>query len=179
FTAGGGNFSNLALDADDAGSLLTNVTGGNGTYSSTDTYGRGIASFAVTSSGDNYNLNWVYYVVSSTEVLFASTDPLTTNPISGGRALATDSALFSAAYLQNSYVAHGVGLAVGEAPEAVLSTLAFDGVSAGSGTVIQDHGGIVSSWLVNLNFSVDAGTGRVVFTGNFVAPVGYLVTGFG
>jgi Putative Ig domain len=179
FTAGGGNFANLALDADDAGSLLSSVTGGNGTYSSTDTCGRGTASFAAIGSGYDFSLDSVYYVVSSAEVLFASTDSLTTNPISSGQAFATNSTLFSAAYLTNSYVAHGMGLAAGDAPAASIMTGVFDGVSTGGGWLTQDHGGIVSSWLVNISYSVDATTGRVVFTGNAITPVGYLVTGFG
>ena len=178
FMAEAGNISNLALDADDAGALLTNITGGTGAYSSTDTYGRGIASFAVTSSSGNYSLDTVYYVVSSTEVLFASTDPLTTTPICSGRALATDSASFSAAYLKHSYVAHAIGLVTGDAPEAIIMTTAFDGVGTVTGSLIQDYAGLVSKWPVNVSYSVDPATGRVVFAGNFITPVGYLVTGF-
>jgi hypothetical protein len=176
FAASGGNFTNLAMDADDAGSLLSGFTGGNGAYSSTDTFGRGTAQFALIPS--SLTLNLVYYVVSPTEVLFATTDPLTTNPISSGEAFSTDSTLFSAAYLKNNYVAHGTGLAAGDAPAASIATGTFDGVSAGSGLLTQDHGGIVSSWLVSGNYSVDPTTGRVVFSGNFITPVGYLVTGF-
>ena len=178
FTAAGGNFSDLAIDADRAGTLLSNVTGGNGAYSSTDTYGRGTASFAATSSGHNYGLNSVYYVVSSTEVLFASADPWTTNPIFSGEALATNSALFSAAFLQNSYVAHGVGVTAKDVPNAVIITVVFDGVSNGSGALVNDRGGVVSRRFVHTNYSVDTTTGRVVFAGNFITPVGYLVTAF-
>jgi len=178
FTAEGGNFTNLALDADDAGSLLTSVTGGTGAYSSTDTHGRGTASFAMTSSGSNYSLDTVYYVVSSTEMLFASTDPLATTPICSGRALATDSTLFSAAFLKNSYIAHATGLVAGDAPEVVVVAASFDGVSTGTGSLTQDYAGTVSRWPVGVSYSVDATTGRVVLAGNFVTPVGYLVTGF-
>jgi hypothetical protein len=174
FTASGGNFTNLALDADDAGALLSNVTGGNGTYSSTDTYGRGIASFAAA----GYTLNYVYYVVSSTETLFASTDSLTTAPISSGQAFATNSTLFSAAYLNSNYVAHGAGLASGDAPTAAIMTISFDGVSTGSGVLTQDLGGDITSWTVQTNYSIDATTGRLSFGGNNITPAGYLVTGF-
>jgi hypothetical protein len=178
FTAEGGNFTNVALDADDAGSLLTSVTGGSGAYSSTDTYGRGTASFAVTSFGSNYSLDTVYYVVSSTEILVASTDPLATTPICSGRALATDSTLFSAAYLRNNYIAHATGLSVGDAPEVVIMTASFDGVSTGTGSLTQDYAGTVRRWPVGVSYSVDATTGRLVLAGNFVTPVGYLVTRF-
>lgn len=178
FTANGGSVANLALDANDAGSLLTNITGGTGAYSSTDQYGRGVASFAMSNFGYNYSIDTVYYVVSSKEVLFASTDPLASTPICTGRALATDSSLFSTAYLNNNYIAQASGLAVGDAPEAVLMTIGFDGVSAGSALVIQDYAGTISKWPVTTNYSVDATTGRVVLAGNFVTPVAYLVTGF-
>ena len=177
FTAGGGNLTNLALDSDDAGALATGVTGGTGAYSSADAYGRGIASFAATVSGNNYSLDSVYYVVNSTEVLFASTDPLTTNPICSGRALATDSTLFSAGYLNNSYVAHGTGLVPGDIPQVFLLTIGFDGVSAGSGSLTKDQGGAISNWTVNASYTVDSTTGRVALTGNFVTPIAYLVSG--
>jgi hypothetical protein len=119
----------------------------------------------------------VFYVVNSKEVLLASSDPLTTNPISSGRAFATDSSQFSAAYLQNTYVGHGVGLGVGDVPEAVIFTVTFDGASSGTGSVTQDQGGSVSSWPANVNYAVDPATGRITFSGSFIAPVGYLVTG--
>lgn len=178
FAANGGSVTNLAVDANDAGSILNNITGGTGAYSSTDQYGRGVASFAMTSFGNNYSITTVYYVVNSKEVLFASSDPLASTPICTGRALATDSSLFSTAYLNNNYVAQASGLAIGDAPEAVLMTIGFDGVSAGSALVIQDYAGTISKWPVTTNYSVDATTGRVVLAGNFVTPVGYLVTGF-
>jgi len=177
FTAAGGTITNLALDADDAGALLTSTTGGTGAYSSTDTYGRGTASFATTSWGSNYSLDTVYYVVSSTEVLFASTDPLSTNPICAGRGLATDSSIFSAAYLKNNYVAHASGLVAGDAPEVVIMSAAFDGVNTFTGSLTQDYAGTISRWPVNVSYSVDATTGRVAFPSNFVTPVGYLVAG--
>ena len=176
FTAGSGSVNNLAVDADDAGSLLTGITGGTGSYSSTDSYGRGIASFAMSNFGYNYSLNTVYYVVSATEVLFASTDLLASTPVCSGRALATDSSLFSAAYLNHTYVAHATGLAINDAPEVVIMTAGFDGVGTGTGLLIQDYAGTVSRWPVSTAYSVDAASGRVVFGGNFVTPVGYLVT---
>ena len=177
FAAGSGNITNLAFDADDAGTLATNITGGTGTYSSTDTYGRGTASISANISGNSYNLNSVYYVINSTEVLFASTDLLATNAICSGRAFATDSAQFSAAYLQNSYVARAIGLMAGGIPQVLIMTASFDGVSAGSGSVFEDQGGTITNWLASDSYAVDATTGRVTFTGTFITPVGYLVTG--
>ena len=174
FNAAGGSVSNLALDSNDAGTLTTGVTGGTGAYSSTDAYGRGTASLTAT----GFSLNSVYYVVSSSEALFASSDPLATNPISSGRALATDSTSFSAAYLSSNYIAHAAGLPSIDAPEVVIAALNFDAVSSGNGSIIQDAGGTVSNWSVSVNYTVDATTGRVFFTGNFTTPVGYLVTSF-
>lgn len=178
FSAAGGSVANLALDANDAGTLSTGVTGGTGAYSSTDASGRGTASFTASGGGNNFSLNSVYYVVSSTEVLFASSDPLTTNPICSGRAFGTDSTSFSVAYLSNNYVAHAAGLPSIDAPEVVIGTMSLDGVSLGSGSIIQDAGGTVSKWPVSVNYTVDATTGRVFFTGNLTTPVGYLVTSF-
>lgn len=177
FAAGSGNITNLAFDADDAGTAATGITGGTGTYSATDSSGRGTASISASISGNPYLLNSVYYVINSTEALFASTDLLATNPICSGRAFATDSAQFSAAYLQNNYVARAIGLMAGGIPQVLIMTASFDGVSTGSGSVAEDQGGTITNWLANDNYAVDATTGRVTFTGTFVTPVGYLVTG--
>jgi hypothetical protein len=173
FSASGSAFSNLALDYDDAGATGTNLTGGSGVFTGTDGNGRGTASFAITS----YSLNTVFYVVNSNEVIFASTDPIATSPISSGEALAT-SGPFSAAKLSGKFIAHGAGLAVGDTPVAVIATATFDGVGAiTAGTLFQFKAGNDSQWLVHGAYTVDSTSGRVSFTGNFVAPVGYLVTG--
>lgn len=180
FSAASPNFSNLALDSDDAGALLTNVTGGNGAFSSADGDGRGTASFAATTSGGNYNLNTVYYVVSSGEVLFASTDPLSTNPICGGEAFSTVGP-FSATNLKSGYIGHGIGLApTSDGPVPVIATARFDGVSTITGGLLtQDRAGAISDWSVaGTGYTVDATSGRIVFSGNFITPAGYLVTGF-
>ena len=171
--AAGGNLTNLALDYDNAGALGTNVTGGTGTYSSADATGRGTASFAAT----GYTLNAVFYMVSSNEALFASSDPVALTPVASGEALRT-SGPFSATDLANNYVAHGTGLSV-DGPVATITTASFDGVSAiTGGDLTQDRGGAVSTWRVNGSYAVDPATGRVAFTGNFITPVGYLVTGY-
>jgi Putative Ig domain len=177
FASGSGNITNLTFDADDAGTVATGITGGTGTYSATDTNGRGTASVSATISLNPYNLNSVYYVINSTEVLFASTDLLATNPICSGRAFATNSAQFSVAFLQNTYVARATGLMVGGIPQVLIMTGSFDGAGAGDGTVFEDQGGTITNWLASDNYAVDATTGRVTFTGTFITPVGYLVTG--
>ncbi len=83
--AGGGNFNNISLDVDNAGSVLTNIQGVTGSYSGVDGNGRGTASFSAT----GFSLNTVFYFVSASEVLIASTDPLATNPICSGEVLST------------------------------------------------------------------------------------------
>ena len=176
FTAASGNFTDVAFDADDAGTLATGVTGGTGTYTTPDANGRGTTF--ITASGNTYNLNSVYYVVNSTEALFASTDAIATNPISSGRALATNSAQFTTAYLNGNYVGHATGLTTGDVPQVIVITANFDGTNSGTGTVIEDQGGNVTHWPASDFYAVDAATGRITFTGSFIAPVGYLVTGY-
>lgn len=172
-SASGGNFSNLTLDYDDAGAIGSNLSGGTGTFTNSDTNGRGTASF----SGGPYHLNLVFYLVNSTEVMFASTDPIPPSPIISGEALATGGP-FSAAQLSGNYIGHGVGLAVSDTPVASIATGTFDGVSAiTGGTLFQFKAGTASAWGVQGTYTVDTTSGRVVFTGTFIAPVGYLVTG--
>jgi hypothetical protein len=171
--ASGGAFSNLALDYDDAGSTGSNLTGGAGTYTSADSNGRGTASFSLSS----YNLNLAFYVVNSTEAIFVSTDALLVNPIASGDALAT-SGPFSAANLSGSYIAHGVGLATGDTAVASIANGVFDGVSTiTGGNLFQYKAGIASQFAVLSSYTVDSVSGRVFFAGNFITPVGYLVTG--
>jgi hypothetical protein len=177
FSTGSGNITNLAFDADDASTVATDITGGTGSYTVADSSGRGTASMSALVSGNPYSLNSVYYIVNSTEALFATTDLLATNPISSGRAYATDSAQFSAAFLQNNYVAHATGLMAGAIPQVLVMTGSFDGISAGNGKVFEDQGGTITNWLASDTYAVDATTGRVTFTGTFITPVGYLVTG--
>ena len=171
--AASGNFSNISLDIDNEGSTWTFASGVTGSYSTADGSGRGTASLAAT----GFSLNAVYYVVGANEILFASTDPLVTNPIAGGEALST-SGPFSAANLQNNYVAHGIGLST-DGPVAMIGTASFDGIGAINGGVItQDRGGAVSSGATSATYVVDPVSGRVAFSNNFITPVGYLVTNF-
>ena len=166
-------FGNLSLDYDDAGAIGSNLTGGSGAFSGADTSGRGTASFSIA----GYNLNTVFYLVNSTEAIFVSTDPIATNPIASGEALATGGP-FSAANLTGKYIAHGTGLAVSDTPAADIATVSFDGISAtNGGTLFQYRGGIDSEWQVHSSYAIDPVSGRITFSGNFITPVGYLVTG--
>ncbi|MGB7584225.1 MAG: Ig domain-containing protein [Terriglobales bacterium] len=172
-SASGGAFTNLTLDYDDAGAIGSDLTGGSGAYSSADSNGRGTASFSIAP----YTLHWVFYVVNSTEVIFASTDPNPPSPIASGEAFATGGP-FSATNLSGNYVAHGVGLMAGDIPVATITTGAFDGVSTiTGGTLFQYKSGTASEWGIQGTYAVDPVSGRVVFSGNFIVPVGYLVTG--
>jgi hypothetical protein len=172
-SASGGNFTNLAMDYDDAGATGSDLTGGTGTYTIADSNGRGTAALSIS----GFNLHMAFYMVNATEVIFASTDALPI-PITGGEALAT-SGPFSAANLSGNYVAHGVGLAVSDTPIATITTASFDGVSTiTGGELFTFKAGVASQWGVQGGYTVDSTTGRVVFTGNFIAPVGYLVTGY-
>jgi hypothetical protein len=173
-SASGGAFSNLALDYDDAGAIGSNLTGGTGAFSSADSNGRGTASFTVAP----YTIHFAFYLVGSNEVILVETDPLSPSPITSGEFLATNGP-FSAAKLSGNYIAHGVGLAVGDIPEATITTGTFDGVSAiTGGDLFQYKEGVASEWGVQGTYAVDSTSGRVTFTGNFIVPVAYLVTGY-
>jgi hypothetical protein len=171
-SASGGAFTNLTLDYDDAGATGSDLTGGTGAFTSADGNGRGTASLSV----GTYTLHTVFYIVNSTDVIFATTDALP-NPITSGEALATGGP-FSAASLSGSYIAHGAGLAVGDIAIANIVTGDFDGVSAITGGIVfQYKSATASEWGVQGTYAVDPVSGRVAFTGNFITPVGYLVTG--
>jgi hypothetical protein len=172
-SASAGVLNNMTLDYDDAGAIGSDITGGTGSYSTADSSGRGTAIFPV----GPYTLHMTFYLVNATEAVFAEMDPLSPAPMTAGEALAT-SGPFSAASLSGNYVAHGIGLATGDTPLAVITTGSFDGVSnITGGTLFEYKAGVASEWGVQGTYTVDPLSGRATFSGNFIAPVGYIVTG--
>ncbi len=85
---------------------------------------------------------------------------------------------FSAANLSGNYIAHGAGLASRNTAITSIATGTFDGVSTiTGGNLFQFKAGNSSQFSVLGTYTVDPVTGRAFFTGNFITPVGYLVTG--
>ena len=169
-----GNLSNGVQDVDDNG--VPGSATFNGSFSTVDTQtGRGTATF--TSNGRL--THYAFYVISSTQLIMVSTDPIT------GPANLTVWSIwqqktntFSASYLNGVGVIEVSGTdVVGGSPvsEAVAGLLTTDGNGNGSVTLDENDGGTVTQSHASGTYTV-AGNGRVTLSSSFGnnPPVFYL-----
>jgi hypothetical protein len=175
----GGNF-----DRNDAGNLTANSSKLAGTYSipAGSTTGRG--TFNATLNGTPFT--FAAYMVNSGEVILAGVDQISaTNQITSGEALAT-AGPFSNGTLAGSNILRETAMSrSGSNPgaRATIGVLTFDGKNAGgvTGTLFDDEAGVSGTTNIQhgaATYSVDAGTGRITFTGvGTDSPVGYIVHG--
>jgi len=135
------HLSNLDLDVDDGGALITNNTSASGTFSISST-GRG--TVAITSQATN---NYVLYVVDSSRAFLLSSDVLGKGaPILSGEARKQTAATFSSTSLDyNGYVFYSSGvdpknggndLVIGQAEFAANGNFTF--------TLDEDDNGIIN-----------------------------------
>jgi len=185
FTADGkGNIVAGNFDRNDAGTLTANSSKLVGTYSipAGSTTGRG--TFNATLNGTPFTL--AAYVVNSGEVILAGIDQVSaTNQITSGEALAS-AGPFNNSTLAGSHILRETAMSrSGSNPgtRAMIGVLTFDGKNAGgvTGTLFNDEAGVSSTTNIlhgAATYSVDAGTGRITFTGVATdSPVGYIVHG--
>lgn len=171
---GTGAISNLALDIDDGGSLGSNLTGGSGSYVVAAT-GRATAITTITAPGGPATTNFVMYVVSSSRVLFISSDSvLAGKPVQSGELRAQTGVPFAPTALDNgSYVLYTQGRAAasgGNDTQLIQATVGSNGST--TLTVDENNDGTVlpeSSQSVVLTI---AANGRAVVPGG---PVAYLI----
>jgi len=169
--AAGGQFNLVSADVNDAGALLGNQTG-DATFSSVDpSTGRGTASIAV----GQYVLDLVFYVVDADHFIFNSQNPASANkPLVTGEATATASS-FSESSLVNSHIFRLGGIASSSADLAV-GVLHFENAPALSGLSMASSGSSPSTTSLSGQFTVDASTGRLKFSGTAIPAVGYVVS---
>jgi hypothetical protein len=176
FQAGSTTMSSVAADVNDAGTLSAQLTGGSGTYSSIDAYGNGTGTL----SAGQVNLPVSIYIVSRGEAFLVTNSSGGAAPIIGGEAVTTASS-FSNASLQNTQMFHLGGVTSGTA-DVSIGVLTFDGIGTISGTEYQDQAGTVGTTAISGTYTVDAKTGRAIFSaeqqGQSLGPhpfVAYLV----
>jgi uncharacterized repeat protein (TIGR01451 family) len=178
-----GAVSNLAFDADDAGSLLSNVTGGTGTFttdSSTPTTGYFLFTL---SAGGNTNHEAVY-VVNANEFFVLQTDAFGSgNSIISGRGVVTASS-FTQSSLSGQYIIHLTGIdtscTVNSTPAQCADVnLGLLDLTSGtlSGTLYEYEIGNVTpaQTISGGTYTVASSSGRVTLTGaGNHPPVAYL-----
>jgi hypothetical protein len=174
---GNGNISNGEFDSDDAASgPLT------GTFSSTDfsvaSNGRGTATVTVVSSAGSGPKYYVYYIVSSSEMLRMEIDPSTPPEIHVGQIL-RQSGNPIANWLEGLSVLETQGLDTGNSPatpEAQAGILTVTSPPDFSVSLDENDGGVMSTQAPSGSYSVPDSNGRVTLTGaGNHPPVFYLV----
>lgn len=177
-TAGSFNNSNGILtgidDVDFGGVTSPDTTGLSGSINAISaTTGRTTGNF------DFYN--WAIYVVNSSELFLVGTDPLSSAPVTAGRAIAGSNS-FSAASLSGGYAVHAAGNTNGAADVSLqLLTAVPGGAQTGtlSGTVYSYGAGNAAQTtnLSGVTYNVDPTSGRTTL-GNpgDNLPILYLTT---
>ncbi len=182
--SGGIPVGGVFADVNEAGKVSSDLTGGSGTYelNMQDGFGRNTGDLVIPTNPE-VDLQFAYYQVSPTEFIFIGTLPLTTTPIFGGEALATEGP-FSTAQLDDYFMYHMAGSAPTTGSSATLGALNFVSASGTfSGQYSQDVAGVPvtgvpTSGLYQLDPVNGSASGRVIFTGDFgagSAPVAYLI----
>jgi len=175
---GNGNISNGEFDSDDA------LSGPDfGTFSSADfsvaSNGRGTATITFVSAAEDKAKSFVYYIISSSEMLRMEIDPSTHPEIQVGQILQQSSNLTYKS-LEGLSVIEIQGLDIQNSPatpEVQAGILTITAPPAFSVSLDQNDGGTMSTQTPSGSYSVDS-SGRVTLSGAGVGnnpPVFYLV----
>lgn len=153
-------FSNGSLDSNDAGTLGTNISGATGTFLIAQN-GRGEATVSIPGGA---TLNFLFYMITPSDVLFMGFDGLSSNPMTTGEAILQTQSSFSGASLSGSSVVTLTGENSSGKSSVLLGLLSGNGSSAISGTVHGNDGGSISATNVSGSYNV-ASNGRVTTSG--------------
>jgi hypothetical protein len=135
--SGAGVISNFTADFDDAGTASGNATGGTGTYT-VATNGRGMATTTLTVLGKPGTSNLVLYMVSSSEILFMSTDSLVAGHTIFSGELKKQTGPFTATTFDNGgFVIHAEGLGTNGGNDTFLAQATF--TTNGNATLTSDE----------------------------------------
>jgi len=160
------------FDVNDAGTTA-NGTGATGTYTSADSNGR--LTLSLTWSGQSSPDHSVFYMVSNSQLLFITTDALTTNGVQAGQMQqqTVPGGGFGNSSLDGNEVLYMTGLnGGGTGGSANLVILSADGNDNLTGTSYYDGGGTWKSpQAISCTYSIDT-SGRM--TCGSGAPVFYL-----
>lgn len=149
-------------DVNDAGTLSTDIPGVTGTFLIAPN-GRGTATFSGLTSA---TLNYVFYMASPSDVLFAGADPIgTANPMTGGEAILQTQASFDAASLNGASVATETGLDASGKASVLAGLLSGDGTGGITATTDANDGGTITSNASASGTYSFTSNGRFVLTG--------------
>jgi hypothetical protein len=174
FSNSSGTLSNGVYDENFGGAVFPDTTVPSGSIQSMSAAtGRAVVQFDV--------FDWAVYVINSSECFLVSTDALSINAITAGRAIAMPSS-FTANAISGNYVVHATGN-TNAAADANLELLTMTPGGAQAGTLsgkVYSFGagsGAQTTTLTGVTYNVDPAAGRVTLGNpgdNF--PILYLTT---
>ena len=171
FNSNGSGALSGVYDADDAGALQTLQTISSSDFSVAST---GRATAVMTSSTGN--MNFVFYVVSASEMLMMAEDASPPPMIMAGQVLQWQSGSFTDGSLNGVSVIEDQYLDGGTTPTAETGLATADGAGSLSVSMDVNDGGTISTQGGSGSYSVDPTTGRMTLIGVFsYPPVFYLV----
>ncbi|HKM66602.1 MAG TPA: hypothetical protein VJX70_05505 [Candidatus Acidoferrum sp.] len=184
FANASGALSTGYADLNSGGTPSGELTGGNGTLSSTidTTTGRGTGIYTTPIAGGDLTFHFAFYILNGSDMILLSTDsPIAVGsaPLLSGRALASN-ASYPAGALNGYYLLSSQGLELGGGTPgnlAEIGTLNATSVGTIPAAIlyVNDAGSYSSTPYTNAGYSVEAASGRVSITGlTATPPVVYL-----
>lgn len=179
FTNSSGVLSAGFSDLDLAGAPSGELTGGNGTLSSSidASTGRGTGTYTIPTPSGNLTFDFAFYVLNASDLILLSTDLSSAAgaaPLLSGRALASN-ATYSPGSLNGYYLLASQGLnAAGSRIGNFAQLGTLNATSAGaipSATIYANDAGTFSTTVhSNAAYTVEAASGRVSLTALLTAP---------
>ncbi len=153
---GVGNFSNGNVDSNDAGTLGTNITGVSGSFLVAQD-GRGNATFSIPGGP---SLDFVFYMITPSDVLFMGFDPLdSSHPMMTGEAILQTQSSFDATSMSGSSIATETGQS-----SVLLAQVSGNGAGSVTAAVNTNNGGSIGSTTASGSYVVSS-NGRVAMSG--------------
>jgi hypothetical protein len=175
---GTGTLTNIIADFDGAGVVSGPVTGGTGTYAIASN-GRGTATTTLTVLGKTSTGHLIFQMVSSTEVLFMSSDSAVTGTSIFSGEMRKQTGPFTGTTFDNSgFVLHVAGLAQSGGNDTSIGQLTF--TTNGNATLTIDEnldGTMQTENIVAITLNITP-SGRATVTGAGAGnhpPIGYLI----
>ena len=176
--SGAGVISSFTADFDDAGTASGNATGGTGTYT-VATNGRGTSTTTITVVGKSGTSNLVLYMVSSSEILFMSTDSLVAGHTIFSGELKKQTGPFVTTTFDNSdYVSYAAGLGTNGGNDTIISQATFTTNGNANLTSDENNNGTLGTEQVTAATFIIASNGRTTISGSGVGmhpPILYLI----
>jgi len=159
---GVGLFKNGNVDTDDGGNVGTNISGSSGTFLVSQS-GRGNASISIPGGP---TLNFVFYMVTPSDVLFVGMDTLSSSaPMTTGEAVLQTQSSFGAGDLNGSSIATTTGQNSAGNSSVLIGLLSANGASSVNTTTDANDGGSLSTNAGGSGSYTVASNGRVATSG--------------